>query len=154
MDHIAIMKKSWKLIPKILNGTKKIESRWGINRCAPWGKIKSGDTIYFKNSGEPVTIKARVKTIKKFSDLNPDKVRIILEKYGGEGGIGISDLENTISWAKNKRYCTLIYLENPKKISPFEINKKGFGMTAAWITVKNHRDVLATHPLSNRKHRA
>ena len=38
MDHVAIMKKSWGLIPKILDGRKKIESRWGIHKCSPWGK--------------------------------------------------------------------------------------------------------------------
>ncbi len=45
MDHVAIMKKAWKLIPKILDGQKKVESRWGVNKCAPWGKIKVGDNV-------------------------------------------------------------------------------------------------------------
>jgi hypothetical protein len=146
MDHIAIMKKSWKLIPKIIDRTKKIESRWGINKSSPWGRISVGDTIYFKNSGEPVTVKTKVKRVKEFTDLNPDKVRTILEKYGSEVGIDIHDLESTIIWARNKRYCTLIYLESPKKVRPFDINKKGFGMAAAWITVKNYRDVLVHYP--------
>lgn len=41
MDHLAIMNPKRKLIPKILSGEKKIESRWYMMRVAPWDKIKS-----------------------------------------------------------------------------------------------------------------
>jgi hypothetical protein len=137
MDHVAIMKKSWKLIPKILSGEKKLESRWGVNKCIPWGKVNKGDTIYFKNSGEPVTLKAKVQKIQEFGNLNPPKVRKIFEQYGGKDGIAIGDLESTITWAKKKRFCTLIYLENPQLVKPFNIDKSGFGAPAAWVTIKN-----------------
>jgi len=137
MDHVAIMRKDWGLIPKILDGRKKIESRWGINKCAPWEKVKVGDRVYFKNSGEPVSAKATVSKIQAFENLNPDKVRKLLQKYGGDDGISVRDLENTIEWAINKRYCTLVYLKDPKKIKPFNIDKRGFGIGAAWICVDN-----------------
>lgn len=137
MDNVAIMKKSWGLIPKILDGRKKIESRWGINRCPPWGKVKVGDTIYFKNSGEPIIVVAEVSKVQEFENLNPKKVREILEKYGGNDGISVYSLEETIKWARKKRYCTLIYLTNPKEIKPFNIDKTGFGAGAAWISVSN-----------------
>lgn len=133
MDHVAIMKKSWGLIPKILDGRKKIESRWGIKRCPPWGKVKAGDRIYFKNSGEPVTAVSEVFKIKEFENLTPQSVRKILEKYGGEDGISVSNLERTIKWARKKRYCTLIYLKNSRKIRPFNIDKAGFGAGIAWL---------------------
>ena len=58
-NHIAIMKKSWGLIPKILDGTKTCESRWYRSRVAPWDKIRPGDNLYFKNAGEPVSIKTK-----------------------------------------------------------------------------------------------
>ena len=137
MDHVAIMKKSWGLIPRILDGRKKIESRWGINRCSPWGKVKIGDKVFFKDSGEPVTVVADVSKIQEFENLNSKKVREILEKYDGDDGISVANLEETIRWARKKRYCTLIYLKNSKKIKPFNINKTGFGSAAAWLCVKN-----------------
>lgn len=137
MHHVAIMKKSWELIPKILDGRKKIESRWSINRCAPWGRVATGDVVYFKNSGEPVTAKAEVSKVISFENLTFKKIKEILTNFGNDGGIAVSDLENTINWAKNKRYCSLIYLENPSPVKPFNINKKGFGSACAWITVKN-----------------
>jgi ASC-1-like (ASCH) protein len=148
MDHVAIMKKGWKMIPKILSGEKKIESRWGINKCTPWGKVKKGDIVYFKNSGDPVIAKARVGKVQEFENFNPQKVMVILKTYGGKDGIAINDLNTIITWAKNKRFCILIYLESPQPVKPFYINKTGFGAPAAWITVKNINEVreCALHP--------
>ena len=73
-DHIAIMKKSWNLTEKILTREKTIESRWYKNKYPPWDKIKPAETIYFKNSGEPVTIKTKVEKVLQFSDLNKNRV--------------------------------------------------------------------------------
>ncbi|MDP3730976.1 MAG: hypothetical protein Q8R34_00570 [bacterium] len=133
------MKKSWGLTEKTLSGEKKIESRWYMARYAPWDRIKAGETVYFKNSGEPVAIKAQVTKILQFSDLSPKKVKEILEKYGKDIGIG----ENQLDFLQ-KKYCLLIFLKNPVKIKPFEIDKKGFGMMSAWITVKNIKQIKNT----------
>jgi hypothetical protein len=69
MEHIAIMKKSWGLIPRILKGEKSIESRWYKHKAVPWGKIFSGDTIYFKNTGEPVGVAAKVVNVIQYEQL-------------------------------------------------------------------------------------
>ena len=137
MDHVAIMKKSWKLLPKILSGEKTIESRWYMNRSTPWDKIKKGDIVYFKNSGEFVTVKAEVKEVKQFENLNSVKVRQILTKFGQKDGIGISDLSKFYKMFKDKKYCILVFIKNPRKIKPFEIDKSGFGSMSAWISVVN-----------------
>ena len=87
MDHVAIMKKSWGLTQKILSGQKKIESRWYKSKHPPWGKIGKGDIVYFKDSGEPVSVKTEVEKVVSFSDLTPEKVRHILDEYGNDDGI-------------------------------------------------------------------
>jgi hypothetical protein len=63
MQHIAIMKKSWGLLSKIISGEKKIESRWYMAKCAPWDRIGAGEIVYFKDSGCPVTIKTKVSKV-------------------------------------------------------------------------------------------
>jgi len=142
--HIAIMRKSWGLTEKILTGEKTIESRWYKNKARPWDQIEEGDEIYFKNTGEPVKIKATVAKVLQFENLSPNKVREILMKYGPDDGIGVeeSDLEKYFSLFKDKRYCILVFLKNPQQIEPFEINKKGFGAMAAWITVDKLEEIL------------
>jgi len=137
MEHIAIMKKSWGLLPKILNREKTIESRWYKNRYTPWDKIKKGDVVYFKNSGELITIKAEVSNVIQFSGLIPTKVKWILHKYGLKDGLGIDELDKYYQMFKNKNYCLLIFLRNSQEIEPFDIDKTGFGAMAAWITVNN-----------------
>lgn len=134
MEHIAILKKSWNLSEKILDGRKTIESRWYCARYPPWGRIKTGEAIYFKDSGEPVTIKAEVKKVLQF-ELSPEKVREILVEFGGEGHICAADFNETLKRNKNKKYCILVFLANPRAVQPFEIDKRGFGLMSAWLCV-------------------
>ncbi|MBI2106825.1 ASCH domain-containing protein [Candidatus Woesearchaeota archaeon] len=129
------MRKSWDLTQKILTGQKKIESRWYKVKYAPWNRIKSGDVVYFKDSGEPVTIKTEVDKVIQFSDLNPEKVREILYQYGQADGLGIDTIPEFFEMFKDKKYCMLIFLKNPQKIIPFEIDKSGFGAMSAWISI-------------------
>src|SRR4030043_845157 len=103
MDHLAIMKKSWGLTQKILSGEKKIESRWYLNKHTPWGRIKAGETVYFKDSGEPVTIKAEIERILHFSGLSPKKVREILSRYAEDDGIEQCNISNFYERFKDKK---------------------------------------------------
>lgn len=135
MEHLAIMRKSWRLTPKILSKEKKIESRWYINKYSPWNKIKQGETIYFKDSGEPVSLKAEVERVMQFENLNPDKVMEILKEYGKDDGISEDRIDFYYNLFKNKNYCMLIFIKNPEQIKPFHIDKKGFGAMASWICV-------------------
>ena len=137
MQHIAIMRKSWRLLPKILTGEKKIESRWYNNRYSPWDKIKKGDVVYFKNSGEPITIKAEIDKVIQYENLTRIKVKEILNEYGRKDGLGINDIPKFYKLFKNKKYCILVFLKNPKSIKPFDIVKTGFGMMSAWLCVDN-----------------
>lgn len=135
MEHVAIMRKSWGLTKKILSKQKKIESRWYKTKRAPWDRIKSGETVYFKDSGELVAIKAEVEKVIQFSKLTPEKVKEILYDYSRD--LGIDKAQSHFERVKDKRYCILIFLKNPQKVEPFEINKSGFGLMSAWISVKN-----------------
>lgn len=141
MDHVAIMNKSWGLLPKILSGEKTIESRWYKTKRAPWGKVKNGDRVYFKNSGELIALKAKVKKVENFDSLTPKKVGEILRKYGKKVGIERSGLDNYHQYFKNKKYCILIFFERVEKVVPFGVDKRGFGAMAAWITVKNIKSI-------------
>jgi len=106
-------------------------------------KIKSGEIVYFKDSGEPVTIKTAVEKVIQFSDLTPEKVKEILYQYGQADGLGIDKIPEFFEMFKNKKYCMLIFLKNPQKIEPFEIDKSGFGAMSAWISVSDINRIKA-----------
>jgi len=131
MEHLAILDKKRKLLERILTGEKTIESRWYVSQKTPYERILIGEKVYFKNSGDPVTVRAEVERALFFDHLDEGKIRDILREYGSR--IGIS--EDYSSALIGKRYCTLVFLRNVALIEPFEIDKTGFGMMAAWITV-------------------
>ena len=137
MDHLAVMRKSWGFTQKILDGEKVIESRWYKTRRAPWGRIKKDDTIYFKNSGEPVTIKAMVSSVIEFEELTPKRVKKLLSKYWRDLGIPKNEVFGFYTKLKNQKYCILMFLKSPKKTTSFKINKKGFGAMASWICIED-----------------
>ena len=135
MDHLAIMNKNWKLTDKILSRQKKIESRWYASRRLPWDRIKKNDTVYFKDSGAPVKLKAAVGKVIQLANLTPSRVRMILNEYGADDGIAANEL--AVFWRKwkDKKYCILVFLRNPVQLVPFNIDKTGFGAMSSWISV-------------------
>jgi len=132
MDHIAIMDPRRGLISKILSGHKTVESRWYQTRRAPWDKIRAGETVYFKDSGKPVTAKAKVAKVLQFELKDLADARVVAKKYGKAIMLANSD---PAKWGRLPRYCILVFLSHPTPIIPFAIDKTGFGAGAAWITI-------------------
>lgn len=129
------MRKSWHLTKKILNGQKKIESRWYKVKHRPLDVIKKGEVIYFKNSGDPVELKVEVDRVIQYSGLTQQKISEILKKYGKNIGLEQEKIPAFFERIKDKNYCILIFLKNPVEIEPFAINKTGFGSMSAWISI-------------------
>ncbi|OGC45511.1 hypothetical protein A2V49_04770 [candidate division WWE3 bacterium RBG_19FT_COMBO_34_6] len=137
MDHVAIMKKQWNLSPKILEGAKTVESRWYKHKIAPWNKIKIGDAIYFKDSGNPITIRAVVSKVIQFEIENNQQAFNIMNKYSMDD-LGTKTLSKDINnYISDKNYAIFIHFSKVKKVKPFEIDKKGFGMQCSWLTVES-----------------
>ena len=133
MVHIAIMKKSWGLLEKILSGEKVVETRWYKNKSRPWNSIKENDIIYFKNSGEEVTIKAEVEKVEQYENLDEIKIVRLLNKFS-QKDLGTTDISDEIKkYVSDKKYAIIIHLKNPKKITSFQIDKTGYGAMSAWI---------------------
>lgn len=139
MDHLAILAKERKLLAKIKTGEKTIESRWYKFRRTPYHHISKDDTIYFKDSGEPVTIKAEVAQVLFFADLDENKIKEIIQEYGERICLSPSYVPKLIG----KKYCILIFLKDVKSLLPFHINKKGYGIMSAWITLKDINSLKA-----------
>lgn len=139
MHHVAIMNPLWKLIPKILSGEKSIESRWYLTRRTPWDKAHAGDVIFFKNSSESVTASATVSEVLQFEIRGLVDARRIIAKYGKEIALANADPS---TWKRLPNYCVLLRLRDPHAVvKPFQINKKGFGAGAAWITVEDIKSI-------------
>lgn len=128
MKHIAILREPF--FSMVLRGEKTIESRWAMNKCAPYNKVKAGDTIYLKRTVGPVTAVTTAKEVKQFL-LTPEMVEEIRIKWGKAIGTDkFEDWQTTL----NKKYCTLIWLTNLKIIEPMQVKRSN---GAGWIVLEN-----------------
>jgi len=94
------------------------------------------DTVYFKDSGSPIRAKALVSKVRQYHLSTLNDSRKIIDQYGSSRKIDNHD-NNVSHWAVGKNYAVLIWLKDVKEIDPFNIDKRGFGCGAAWITVDN-----------------
>lgn len=127
MKHIAIFRQPF--FDMVLNGKKTIESRWAQKKVAPYQKVKVGDEILLKETSKDVTATAKVTKV-LFFELTPQIADEIKEKYGKE--IGIDKFNNWDSY-KNKKYCTLIWLNEVKTIPAMKVKKSN---GAGWLIIK------------------
>lgn len=127
MKHIAILRQPF--FDMVLNGEKTIESRWSMNKIAPYKQVNIGDEILLKITGHPATARARVKGV-RYYELTPQIVEEIRIRYGKQIGTDkFKDWQATLQ----KKYCTLIWLENVQRIEPMEVPRSN---GAGWIVVK------------------
>lgn len=83
MQHIAILRQPF--FDMVLSGEKTIESRWSMNKVAPYGKVSVGDEILLKETGKDVTAVATAEKV-LFFKLTPEIVEEIRAKYGKQIG--------------------------------------------------------------------
>lgn len=139
MQHLAIMRPSLGFLEKILDGSKKIESRWYSSKRAQWGKIRVGETIFFKNSGQSVSARAQAAKIVQLENLAPAAILSLVIKYGKDMGVSQAEIPQFYNRVKDKKYCILIFLKNARRAVPFQINKAGFGAMTAWISAEKFK---------------
>ncbi len=136
MDHLAIMNPKRKLIPKILSWEKTIESRRYMMKIAPRNRIKEGDTVYFKDAGKEAGASATVAKVLQYEHYTDEQLHDIIFALWWPWWIAFhSSLDATYERAKPKNYCILVFLKDPKKITPFAIDKRWYGSACAWITL-------------------
>ena len=83
-----------------------------------------------------VTAKAKVDRVICFSrGAGNFDSSYILHNYGSQ--ICIQDIRGFNDYADSKNYCILIFLKNPEAITPFQIDKTGFGSACAWMIIND-----------------
>ena len=115
--HLAIMIEPY--LSYILSGTKTIESRFSVNRCAPHGAVSEGDIILFKASGGPVTGIARASWVDSL-DLNRATWKKIRTQYVSELRVS----EDFLEAKRDASYATFIGVADVRAIDPLVVTKR------------------------------
>lgn len=137
--HLAILTPGW--IELILDGSKTIESRFTKVRCAPFGKVHEGDTVYLKESGGLVKGMFTVAKVETFENLNLHEIHDLYQKhkkaiFAQSFPIKVSGLPISYDppekWL-TARHATLIHVSDPVAFDdPFAYRQKG---RSAWLVL-------------------
>jgi len=77
--HAAII--DARLASGLLEGRKRVETRFARQRRLPYGRISAGDEIYFKISGQDIIGHTSAVRVQHFDDLTPAAIDALRQKY-------------------------------------------------------------------------
>ena len=124
--HLVILKKPY--LEAILDGRKRIESRFAKTRRYAFGRVLPGDKLFLKVSSGPVCATATAAAVRNFENLTPKQIVEIKQQYdryiGGSNEYWQSKM--------NCRFGFLVWLKDIKPIEPMRINKKDW---RAWVVL-------------------
>lgn len=112
--HIAVMAEPF--LSYIFDGKKTVESRFSLHRIAPYEKVRQRDTIFLKSGA---IIGCFTVAWVRYFDLTSVAIEKLIAEYGG----AICADDSFWKQKKQKRYVTLMGIENLQKLSPLWIDK-------------------------------
>lgn len=129
--HLVILKNPY--LDEILSGRKTIESRFLKVRRDFFDGVGAGDTLFLKRSSGAVCGRAKVKKVKRFVNLQPEKIRAIKKRYNnlicGDDGYWASKADS--------RYGVLVWLIDVERIEPINIGKSDW---RGWVVLTAKED--------------
>lgn len=126
--HLAIFVEPF--LQYIIDGKKTVESRFSVNRIAPFNKIFRGDIIFLKKSGGPIVGFCFVEDV-WFYQLKPSTWKDIRKNF--EAALCAQD---PLFWESRKHasYATLIKLGEFQTLPPIKFKKKD---RRGWVVLKS-----------------
>jgi hypothetical protein len=125
--HLAIFVEPY--LTLILEGRKTIESRFGVQNCAPHGRVRTGDLIFLKESSGPVLGFCRVAET-WFFDLEQTTLVSLRKRFADELCARDPEFWRDRAGAK---LATLMRVEGVTEIPRFNIPKRD---RRGWVTIR------------------
>ena len=116
--HLAVLVEPY--LEWVLSGRKTIESRFSINRVAPYGVIRAGDRLLLKRSSGPVVGICSVTAV-EFFELDSGTRAKIRNSYSSA-----LCAEDSGFWAARRRatYATLMHIGEVYRLPPVICTKR------------------------------
>lgn len=111
----------------MMKGIKTIESRFSKDKRAPYSRISNKDIVFIKKSSGPIVGYFTIKSV-KFFELSKTDMEYIKENYSKELAVS----ETFFIEKKNRKYATLIFIDEVIPLIPFKIHKTGM---SSWIVL-------------------
>ena len=126
--HLAVFIEPF--LTYLLDGTKTVESRFSVNRSAPYGKVCSGDVILLKQSSGPVVGMARVRTVWSYR-LDEASLRFIRGRF--ETALRVQD-PGFWEQKRTAAFATLMGIHRVITIDPVAWEKRD---RRGWVVVRS-----------------
>ncbi|TCC39363.1 hypothetical protein E0H50_05345 [Kribbella sindirgiensis] len=126
--HLAVMIEPF--LSYIFEGQKTIESRFSSHAIAPYRQIKVGDLVLLKRTGGPV-VGAFIASSVEFVELHDRELDRLRRDYS----TAICADEEFWQARSDKRYATLIGVNNPVELPPLPIAKAD---RRGWVPLDVH----------------
>jgi hypothetical protein len=125
--HLAIFLEPY--LGLVLDGSKTIESRFGVQRCAPHGCVAPRDILLLKKAGGPVVGVCQV-TETWFFDLRKTAIDIVREQFAGP-----LCADDPAFWAERAHttLATLMRIGRVTLIRPINVAKRD---RRGWVTLR------------------
>jgi hypothetical protein len=139
MDHVVYLDAKAKELEILLSGKKTMIIRGATGRKLPYGRVSSGDVLYFINNNAEGVVKAKAKAKRV---INSDRMSkegsvALVEGYQDKLQLTVKQFKR---WA-GKRYIVLIEVEDVEQLAPFPIDKSEYGNMDDWLPVEDIESV-------------
>jgi len=124
--HLVILKKPY--LEAIIEGQKRVESRFTKTRRPHFGQIYPGDEIFLKLSSGPVCATATAAAVKYFENLTPKQILQLKQRYNHL----ICGSDNYWQSKAGCKFGFLVWLESVRAIKPICISKRDW---RAWVVL-------------------
>jgi hypothetical protein len=141
MDHVVYLDKKADEMSRLLSGEKGMIIRGAAGRKMPYGRVSSGDRLYFLNNDGEGLVKARavVESVLNSEKMTEQQSVALVQDHQDQ--LQLTDRQFK-RWA-GKRYLVLISVHSVETVSPFAIDKSDYGNMDDWLPVENIEAVKA-----------
>jgi len=135
MDHVVYLDSKAKEMENLLSGRKTMIIRGAAGRKLPYGRVNTGDVLYFiNNNGDGfVQAKAVVASVFNSEKMTKDESVDLIKKNHIK--LQLTDIQMK-RWS-GKRYLVLIDVKNVESLDAFYIDKKDYGNMDDWLQVED-----------------
>ena len=133
MDHVVYVDYKAGELERIISGDKTIILRGAAGRKLPYGRVDTGDILFFiRNNGEGlIRAKGVVSEVFNSEKMNAEESTNLVDLHSD--GLELSDKQ--YRKYTGKRYLVLVTVGLVSEVEPFRIDRSEYGNMDDWLLV-------------------
>lgn len=126
--HLAVMRQPY--MDYVMQGLKKVESRFSKKICAPYRCVNKGDIVLFKETGGAIRALSRVTEVKYYGYLNQEQTMGLMSNHKEELMLS----EDFIEEKRESHFASIFYLGEVLPVPSIKVEKRDM---RSWVVLNN-----------------